>query len=192
MILPVLCIFSRDAALVLVDVLLTLLGCLGGPRGRCSQASVIIEDRILLSVSLKVVGKLGRDRAVVFLGVPGFLDSLGVARLGSNLSTGVLTRSDLRLVMVPALSCSVIIKVSFSGSASASILSSASLEAPEVSEVVELALSVFLVSFCSADVKPFFSGSASILSSASLEAPEASEAAELNLSSSVAPGRFSG
>ena len=116
MILPVLCIFSRDAALVLVDVLLTLLGCLGGPRGRCSKASVIIEDRILLPVYLKVVGKLGRDRAVVFLGVLGFLDSLGVAGLGSNLSTGVLTRSDLRLVMVPALSCSVIIKVSFSGS----------------------------------------------------------------------------
>ena len=184
MILPVLCIFSRDAALVLVDVLLTLLGCLGGPRGRCSQASVIMEDRILLPVSLKVVGKLGRDRAVVFLGVLGFLDSLGVSRLGSNLSTGVLTRSDLLLVTVPVSSCSVIIKF-FSGSAS--ILSSASLEAPEVSEVVKLNLSV-----CSTDVNPFFSGSASILSSVSLEALEASEAAELNLSSSVAPGGFSG
>ena len=92
--------------------------------------------------------------------------------------------------MVPASSCSVISKVFFSGSAS--ILSSASLEAPEVSEVVELNLSVFLVSFCSADVNPFFSGSASILSSVSLEAPEASEAAELNLSSSAAPGRFYG
>ena len=146
MILPVLCSFSRDAALVLVDILLSLLGCLGGPRGRCSQASFIvgltdcvIDDRILLPVSLKVSGKLGRGRAVVFLGVPGFLDFLGVAGLGSNLSTGVLTRLDLRLVMVPVLSCSVIIKVFFSGSAS--ILSSASLEAPEASEAAELNLS---------------------------------------------------
>ena len=140
MILLVLCSFSRDAALVLVDVLLSLLGCLGGPRGLCSQASSIVgltdcvmEDRILLPVSLNVAGKLGRDFAVVFLGVLGFLGGVG-----SNLSTGVLTRSDLRLVESVFLisSCSVIIRLLFPGSAS--ILSSASLEAPEASEAAEI------------------------------------------------------
>ena len=153
LILPVLCSFSRDAALVLVDVLLLLLGCLGGPRGRCSQASFIVgltdcvlDNRILLPVSLKVAGKLGRDCAVVFLGVPGFLGFLGVGGVGSNLSTGVLTRSYLRLVksVVPVSFCSVIVKVFFSGSAS--ILSSASLEAPEASEAAELNPCISLVS----------------------------------------------
>ena len=131
MILPVLCSFSRDAALVLVDVLLSLLGRLGGPKGRCPQASFIVgptdcvmEDRILLPVSLNAAGKLGRDFAMVFLCV------LGVGEEGSNLSTGVLTRSDLRLVefadsVVLVSFGSVIMRFSFSGSAS--ILSTVSL-----------------------------------------------------------------
>ena len=119
MILPVLCSLSRDAALVLVDVLLSLLGRLVGPRGRCSQASFIVgltdcvmEDRLLFPVSLNVARKLGRDFAVVFLGVLGFL---GVGGVGSNLSTGVLTRSDLRFVESVFLisSCSVIIRLLF-------------------------------------------------------------------------------
>ena len=161
-ILPVLCSFSRDAALVLVEVLLSLLGCLGGPRGLFSHASFLpcctvcaIDDivpKILLPVFLNAVGKLGRD---LFLG---FLDVLGV-RDGSNLFTDFLILSDLRppesdnlvadVALDPASSViSSSLTCPFSGSASFSgldtVLHSVSLEASKAVEVTNLRSCVIL------------------------------------------------
>jgi hypothetical protein len=80
-ILPALCIFSRDAALVMVEVLLSLLGCLGGPRGLFAHASlrtgrtVWVKDNIfpdfMLPVFLTVDSKLVRDFLLCVLGVVG-------------------------------------------------------------------------------------------------------------------------
>ena len=95
-ILPVLSSFSRDAALVLVEVLLTLLGRMGGPRGlfahasfRTGCAALAIDDifpEILLPVDLTADGKLVRD---FLIGVLGEGD-------GSNFLTGLEILVDLR------------------------------------------------------------------------------------------------